>query len=86
MHSEYGKDEDRTQALLKKHEAVEVDIEGYKGRVEELGSESQGLLERIHFDSETIQQRQVSGCEVWGVWGVEWGVVWCASVCVRCGV
>ena len=59
-HGEYGKDEDRTQALLKKHEAVEVDIEGYKGRVEELGSESQGLLERIHFDSETIQQRQVS--------------------------
>ena len=31
-HGEYGKDEDGTQALIKKHEAIELDIEGYSSR------------------------------------------------------
>ena len=31
-YGEYGKDEDSTTALIKKHEAVELDIEGYSSR------------------------------------------------------
>lgn len=56
---EYGKDEDSTQALIKKHEAIELDIESYEARVRELGAESQRLIGKEHFDSETIQERQV---------------------------
>ena len=59
-HSDYGKDEDNTQALIKKHEAVELDIEGYNTKVQELSGESQRLIDRGHFDSDTITERQVS--------------------------
>ncbi len=31
-YGEYGKDEDSTTALIKKHEAVELEIEGYNSR------------------------------------------------------
>ena len=56
---QYGSNEDSTLALLKKHEAVEAEIEGYKGRVDELMSESAELIEREHFDSHSIAQKQV---------------------------
>lgn len=48
------------QALIKKHEAVELEIEGYGGKVQELVTESQTLLNREHFDQDMIQQKQVS--------------------------
>ena len=48
------------QALIKKHEAVESEIEGYGGKVTELLSESQALLDREHFDREMIQKKQVN--------------------------
>ncbi len=48
------------QALIKKHEAVEVEIEGYKGNMEELRAESQELLNAGHFAADTIRKRQVS--------------------------
>ncbi|CAI8040975.1 Spectrin alpha chain, non-erythrocytic 1 [Geodia barretti] len=57
---EYGKDEDSTQALIKKHEAIELDIEGYEAKIEELQGESQRLVDGGHFDSETITEREVS--------------------------
>lgn len=47
------------QALIKKHEAVELEIEGYGGKVQELVTESQTLLNREHFDQEMIQKKQV---------------------------
>lgn len=59
---EYGKDEDSTQALIKKHEAIELDIEGYRVKIDELSSESQTLVEGGNFDSTVISERQVSPC------------------------
>lgn len=56
---QYGANEDSTLALLKKHEATDAEIEGYKGRVEELIAESEGLIEREHFDSLSIAKKQV---------------------------
>ena len=56
---EYGKDEDSTQALIKKHEAIELEIEGYEAKIEELQGESQRLVDGGHFDSETITEREV---------------------------
>lgn len=47
------------QALIKKHEAVELEIEGYGGKVQELVTESQTLLNREHFDQKMIQKKQV---------------------------
>ena len=58
---EYGKDEDSTQALIKKHEAIELEIEGYKLTVDKLNTESQRLVQGGHFDSKTITEREV--CE-----------------------
>ena len=57
---EYGKDEDSTQSLLKKQEAIEQEIEGYKVKVVELCSEGQELVKRDHFDSQVIAKREVS--------------------------
>ena len=56
---EYGKDEDSTQALIKKHEAVELEIEGYGTKIDELRTESQRLLEGGHFDSKVIAEKEV---------------------------
>ena len=56
---EYGKDEDSTQALIKKHEAIELEIEGYHTKIDELCSESQKLVEAGHFDSSVISEREV---------------------------
>ena len=38
---------------------MESEIEGYGGKVQELVSESQTLLNREHFDGKTIQKKQV---------------------------
>lgn len=59
MDKQYGANEDSTLALLKKHEAVDAEIEGYKGHVKELTDESEGLIKREHFDSLTIAKKQV---------------------------
>ena len=56
---ENGKDEDSTQALIKKHEAVELEIEGYATKIAELRAESQRLVEEGHFDSETVTEKEV---------------------------
>lgn len=58
-HGEYGKDEDSTQALIKKHEIVETEIEGHTEKLEALMKESERLISRKHFDSSTIGKRQV---------------------------
>ena len=59
-HGEYGKDEDSTQALIKKQEAIELEIDGYSAKMGEVRAESQRLLSKEHFDSETIRERQVT--------------------------
>ena len=57
---EYGKDEDSTQALIKKHEAIELEIEAYRASIDRLSEESKRLLEGGHFDSEVVKKREVS--------------------------
>ena len=47
------------QALIKKHEVVEQEIEGYKGHIDELRAESERLLKHDHFASEVIKEKQV---------------------------
>ena len=59
-HGEYGKDEDSTQALIKKQEAIELEIDGYSAKMGEVRAESQRLLSKKHFDSDTIRERQVT--------------------------
>ena len=59
-HRQYGKDEDSTQALIKKQEAIELEIDGYSVKVAELEAESQRMLSKEHFDSDTIWERQVT--------------------------
>lgn len=56
---EYGKDEDSTQALIKKHEAIDLEIDGYKVKIDELCAESQRLVEAGHFDSKVIIEKEV---------------------------
>ena len=60
---EYGKDEDTTQSLIKKHEAVVLDIETFKSKIQELAAESQRLLSTITIDEgESIMEKQVCVC------------------------
>ena len=59
-HKQYGKDEDSTQALIKKQEAIELEIDGYSVKVADLEAESQRMLSKEHFDSDTIRERQVT--------------------------
>lgn len=57
---EYGKDEDTTQSLIKKHEAVALDIDTFRSKVQELVTESQRLLSTITIDeTDSIIEKQV---------------------------
>ena len=57
---EYGKDEDTTQSLIKKHEAVALDIDTFRSKVQELVAESQRLLSTITIDeTDSIIEKQV---------------------------
>ena len=46
------------QALLKKLDALELDIDSFQTHVGELAALSQGLVARGHFDSDNIQRQQ----------------------------
>ncbi|XP_034181536.2 spectrin beta chain, non-erythrocytic 5 kst isoform X4 [Osmia lignaria lignaria] len=56
--TDYGKDEDSVQSLLKKLEEIERDLLGFEKNIENLRKLSQGLIERHHFDSKNITQKQ----------------------------
>ncbi|KAK7865818.1 hypothetical protein R5R35_001276 [Gryllus longicercus] len=56
--TDYGKDEDSVQSLLKKLEGLERDLSGFQHTVGKLTKLAQGLLERGHFDSQTIMNKQ----------------------------
>ena len=55
-----GKDEDGAQAFLRNHEALLMDIESYKGKVQDLRTQCDALCESNHYDSEKILSKQVS--------------------------
>ncbi|XP_043484059.1 spectrin alpha chain [Leptopilina heterotoma] len=57
--SDCGKDEDSVQSLLKKLEGIERDLSGFRSTIENLKTLSRGLVERHHFDSKTISNKQV---------------------------
>lgn len=56
--TDYGKDEDSVQSLLKKLEGIERDLSGFRGTVENLKKLSRGLVDRNHFDSKNIAHKQ----------------------------
>ncbi|XP_026666604.1 spectrin beta chain, non-erythrocytic 5 isoform X2 [Ceratina calcarata] len=56
--TDYGKDEDSVQSLLKKLEEIERDLGGFENTVSNLRKLSHGLVERHHFDSKNISQKQ----------------------------
>ncbi|XP_050460702.1 spectrin beta chain, non-erythrocytic 5 isoform X2 [Cataglyphis hispanica] len=56
--ADYGKDEDSVQSLLKKLEGIERDLSGFESTIDNLKKLSQGLIERHHFDSKNIAQKQ----------------------------
>ncbi|XP_078000869.1 spectrin beta chain, non-erythrocytic 5-like isoform X3 [Glandiceps talaboti] len=56
--TDYGKDEDSVQALLKKLEALDLDLESFRDTVVHLTQLGSGLIERGHFESKDIEQKQ----------------------------
>lgn len=56
--TDYGKDEDSVQSLLKKLEGLERELSAFQHTVGRLAKLSHGLVERGHFDSQKIEQKQ----------------------------
>ncbi|XP_011150755.1 spectrin alpha chain isoform X3 [Harpegnathos saltator] len=56
--TDHGKDEDSVQSLLKKLEGIERDLSGFESTIDNLKKLSRGLVERHHFDSKNIAQKQ----------------------------
>lgn len=59
--SDVGKDEDSVLSLLKKLESFERDLSGFQHNIGRLAKLSSGLVDRGHFDSANIKQKQVCG-------------------------
>lgn len=57
--TDYGKDEDSVQSLIKKLEAVERELSAFQHTVGRLSNLSQSLVDRSHFDRKNILQMQV---------------------------
>ena len=57
--TDYGKDEDSVQSLLKKLEEIERDLIGFENTIGNLKKLSHGLIDRHHFDSKNIMQKQL---------------------------
>ncbi len=55
-----GKDEDSVQGLLKKLDALDLDIDNFNNNIGELAALSQGLQQRKHFDSQNIRDKQTN--------------------------
>ena len=56
---EYGKDEDSTVGLMKKHETVQLDLDTYRPKIDELKTDSSTMINANHYDSIAIQNKQV---------------------------
>lgn len=57
--NDFGKDEDSVQSLLKKLESVERELNTFQNNVGRLAKLSHGLVDRNHFDSLRIKEKQV---------------------------
>lgn len=60
MSTEIGKDEDSTQTLQRKLEALRCEIESFKATLEHLTLLSDNITERQHFDAKNVQLKRVS--------------------------
>lgn len=58
--TEIGKDEDSTQTLQRKLEALSCEIEAFQTTISRLASLAQNIAERQHFDTDNVQMKQVS--------------------------
>jgi len=58
--SDFGKDEDSVQSLVKKLECVERDLNQFQHTIDKLAKLCKGLVDRRHFDSHNITVKQVS--------------------------
>ncbi|XP_073969406.1 spectrin beta chain, non-erythrocytic 5 kst isoform X2 [Rhodnius prolixus] len=56
--TDYGKDEDSVQSLMKKLEGLGREISAFHQTVGRLANLSHGLIDREHFDSDNISQKQ----------------------------
>ncbi|CAG9768666.1 unnamed protein product [Ceutorhynchus assimilis] len=56
---EVGKDEDTAQSLQRKLEVLSLEIKAFKSNIDKLGKTADHLIEREHFDSETIAQKKI---------------------------
>ena len=56
---DYGRDETSAQSLLRKHETLELELDSYRAKVEDLKNACQDLMKAENFDAERIQRRQV---------------------------
>ncbi|XP_054271663.1 spectrin alpha chain, non-erythrocytic 1 isoform X2 [Macrosteles quadrilineatus] len=56
--SDFGKDEDSVQSLLKKLEGIERELSTFQTNVGRLAKLSHGLVDRGHFDSQKIGEKQ----------------------------
>lgn len=57
--NDFGKDEDSVQSQLKKLESVERELGTFQNNVGRLAKLSHGLVDRNHFDSQKIGEKQV---------------------------
>ncbi|XP_049846907.1 spectrin beta chain, non-erythrocytic 1 isoform X2 [Schistocerca gregaria] len=53
-----GKDEDSVQSLMKKLEGLERDLKSFENNIIRLSKLAKGLVERGHFDSQNIKEKQ----------------------------
>ncbi len=56
---EYGKDEDSTLALIKKHEAVQQELDSCRTKVQELKENCESMITGDHYAKSDIKKKQV---------------------------
>ena len=56
---DFGRDETSAQSLLRKHETLELELDSYRAKVEDLRNACQDLVKAENFDAVRIQRRQV---------------------------
>jgi spectrin beta len=55
---EYGKDENSTLGLMKKHEAFQLELDSYRPKIKELEFDSTTMINAGHYESTAIQDKQ----------------------------
>lgn len=65
---DYGRDETSAQSLLRKHETLELELDSYRAKVNDLKNMCHALVMAGNFDKEKIQRRQVMIRELFYVW------------------